>query len=289
MEPARTVRFFDVPPSLSADAAAARAEAGPVAPRPAATVMVVRDTPHGPEVFMLRRRSSMAFAPNMMVFPGGGVDPRDADDDLPWHGPSPERWARWLGADDEGQARELVVAAAREVFEECGVLLAGPDGDTLVGDVSGPEWEAERDGLLSRQQSFSELLIRRGLVLRSDLMRAWAHWVTPEFESRRYDTRFFATRLPEGQTPDDRTSEADVADWMRPADLLADVEAGRAAMLPPTVVCVERVAAAADADEFLASAPPMARVMPTLDTGDDGVTRLRVELPVPSGESQEDS
>ena len=85
----------------------------------------------------------MAFAPRMMVFPGGGVDPRDADPHLPWAGPPPARWAAWLGC-DEDSARELVIAAVREVFEECGVLLAGPDADSVVADVSGPQWQQER-------------------------------------------------------------------------------------------------------------------------------------------------
>ena len=74
-----------------------------------------------------------------------------------------------------------------------------------------PEWDRERAALLAREQSLSELLLRRRLVLRSDLLSAQAHWLTPEFEHRRYDTWFFAALLPEGQIPDDDTSEADVA------------------------------------------------------------------------------
>ncbi|WP_096807370.1 NUDIX hydrolase [Mobilicoccus massiliensis] len=307
------VRHFDVPVDLVTLAGDGDGDGGEkerghevVSARPAATVMVVRDaagargaasTGHASqaeagtetgasgevEVFMLRRRSSMAFAPNRMVFPGGGVDARDADDHLPWAGPSPRQWAAWLGTSDEAEARELVVAAAREVFEECGVLLAGPDAETLVGDVSSEQWHAERDRLLSREQSFAELLIRREFVLRTDLLRPWAHWVTPEFERRRYDTRFFAARLPEGQTPDDRTTEAAAADWVRPRTLLAEFEAGRAQLLPPTVVCLEQVAAARDAREFLGSAPPMLRVMPVLESDDAGRSRLRVELPAHRG------
>lgn len=309
-------RYAEVPPDLGATIARPGADspapdggwvAGPVPveegarPRAASTVMVVRDvdrdadgdeetddarpdedgTEHDAvEVFMLRRRASMEFAPNRMVFPGGGVDERDADDDLPWAGPAPQQWAQWLAA-DEAEARELVVAAAREVFEECGVLLAGPDEQTLVGDVSGEEWEAERDRLLSREQSFAEMLIRRGFVLRTDLLRPWAHWVTPVFEPRRYDTRFFAARLPEGQTPDDRTSEADTADWFRPRALLAEVAHGRASMMPPTVVCLEQIAAATGAEEFLESAPPMLRVMPVLERTESGELRLRIDLPLP--------
>ncbi|MGN6636231.1 MAG: NUDIX hydrolase [Oryzihumus sp.] len=250
----------------------------PVAPRSAATVMLVRDGQHGVEVSMLRRVATMEFAPRMMVFPGGGVDPRDADPALPWAGPSAQEWGRVLGA-DETTARELVAAAVREVFEECGVLLAGPDADSVVGDVSGPDWQADRAALLSREVALSELLVRRGLVLRSDLLRARAHWITPEFESRRYDTRFFAAELPEGQVPDDATSEADHAAWVDPAELLRDYHRGEALMLPPTVVNVEEVAAARSADEFLREELPIEPVMPVLTPTEEGVM-LRCELPV---------
>ena len=222
------------------------------------------------DVFMLRRAASMAFAPRMMVFPGGGVDPRDADPDLPWAGPTAKEWALTLVA-DEDTARELVVAAVREVFEECGVLLAGSDVDSVVGDVSGGQWQAERAALLSHEISLSQMLIRRGLVLRSDLLRARARWITPEFERKRYDTRFFAAMLPSGQVADDKTSEADHADWADPAGLLRDYVSGSALMLPPTVVCVEQVAAARSATEFLDAAASMAPITPVAIREDDAL------------------
>ena len=227
---------------------------------------------------MLRRATTMKFAPRMMVFPGGGVDPRDADPGLPWAGPSPAQWGRTLLA-DESIARELVAAAVREVFEECGVLLAGPDADSVVGDVSGPQWQAEREALVSRQVSLAQMLIRRGLVLRSDLLRARAHWITPEFEPRRYDTRFFAALLPAGQIADNQTSEADHADWTDPARLLEDYASGAALMLPPTVVCLEQVAAASSAALFLASEVPMAPITPVL-VQTQGAPVVRCTLPV---------
>jgi 8-oxo-dGTP pyrophosphatase MutT (NUDIX family) len=256
----------------------------PAAAKPAATVMLVRDQPPGPapsavQVFMLRRVASMAFAPLTMVFPGGGVDERDADRHLPWCGPSPGRWAELLRAPDERTARELVVAAAREIFEECGVLLAGPDPTSVVADVSDPTWHARRAALVSRELSFAELLIDEGLVLRSDLLRARAHWVTPEFEPRRFDTRFFAALVPPGQVPDDQTSEADLVAWVDPVALLADADAGRAIVLPPTRVCLEQVAAASTAAGFLASGPPVAQVIPVLARNEHGPV-LRCSLPL---------
>jgi 8-oxo-dGTP pyrophosphatase MutT (NUDIX family) len=233
---------------------------------------------NGVDVFMLRRVSTMEFAARMMVFPGGGVDPRDADPSLPWVGPSPAEWGRLLLA-DEAIARELVAAAVREVFEECGVLLAGPDADSVVGDVSGPQWQAERKALLSREISLAQMLIRRGLLLRSDLLRARAHWITPEFEPKRYDTRFFAALLPPGQIADDQTSEADHADWTDPARLLEDYATGAALLMAPTVVCVEQLAAAASAAEFLAAEVPMTPVMPVLMKTDDDAVIFRCTLP----------
>jgi len=229
------------------------------------------------DVFMLRRVATMAFAPRMMVFPGGGVDQRDADPHLPWAGPSPAEWGRTLVA-DEATARELVVAAVREVFEECGVLLAGADAHAVVGDVSGSQWQAERAALLTHEVSLAQVLIGRGLVLRSDLLRARARWITPEFEPKRYDTRFFAALLPVGQIADDQTSEADHADWADPARLLQDYASGSVLMLPPTVVCVEQLAAAPSAGEFLAADVLLAPITPVITQTDEAVV-IRCRMP----------
>lgn len=239
--------------------------------------MIVRDAAAGVEVFLLRRVATMAFAPLVLVFPGGGVDVRDADPSLPWAGPSPMEWAIRMGC-SELAARELVVAAVREVFEECGVLLAGPSPDTVVGDLRDPEWDRERAALLDRGQSLSEMLRRRRLVLRSDLLAARAHWLTPPFEPRRYDTWFFAALLPPGQIPDDDTSEADHADWTVPALLLEAHERGEALLLPPTIVCVEDVAAARSAAALVVSSRVTDAVMPDL-VERDGHVLMSVDLP----------
>ena len=249
-----------------------------VEPRRAATVMLVRDGSRSAvEVFMLRRVASMAFAPRMWVFPGGGVDPRDDEPDLPWAGPAPTEWADRLGC-DEGLARALVCAAVREVFEECGVLLAGPSGDSVVADLRDPEWDRERAALLAKEQSFAQLLVRRGLVLRSDLLSAQGHWLTPAFESRRYDTWFFAALLPEGQIPDDDTTEADVADWTDPQALLDAYATGEALLLPPTIVSVETVAAATSAQALVATSRSTQPIEPWL-VEVDGEPVVRTDLP----------
>ena len=219
------------------------AERAVAVPRASATVMLLREGADGAvEVFVLRRAAGMAFAPGMLAFPGGGVDPRDADPSVPWAGPDPREWAAMLGAPDEPTARELVIAAAREVFEECGVLLAGPTASSVVADLTDPSWARARAGLLDRSESFAEMLTRLGLVLRTDLMAARGHWITPTCEPRRYDTRFLAARMPEGQVADGTTTEADLSGWASPQELLAAAAQGRVVMLPPTQVMCEQLA-----------------------------------------------
>ena len=243
--------------------------AGPE-PRLAATVVCVRDGADGVEVFMLHRASTMAFAPSMHVFPGGGVDPQDGRVDLPWAGPSVASWASRLGT-DETRARMLVAAAVREVFEETGVLLGGPAS-------LGPRFAAARAALVAHETSLAEVLVEAGLELRSDLLGYRAHWTTPQFEARRYDTRFFAALVPEGQVADDRSSEAQSASWVRPADLLSAYAAGSARLLPPTVVNLEQVAAASSAAAFVAEQPPVHEVMPEIEETADGLA-LVMDLP----------
>ncbi|MEX0169709.1 NUDIX hydrolase [Streptomyces sp. LMG1-1-1.1] len=214
--------------------ALAAGELTPVTPRRAATVLLLRDGAEGPEVHMLRRRTSMAFAGGAYAYPGGGVDPRD-EQPVRWAGPSLEVWAGRLGLDDDAQAQAVVCAAVRETFEEAGVLLAGETADTVVGDTTGAEWERDREALVARELSFADFLDRRGLVLRSDLLGAWARWITPEFEQRRYDTWFFVAALPAGQLTRDVSGEADRTVWIRPAEAAAGYDRGELMMMPPTI------------------------------------------------------
>lgn len=202
-------------------------------PRDAATVVLLRDGEDGVEVYLLQRRSTMAFAPGMYVFPGGGVDERDADTTIAWAGPTAEEWAARFGCDVR-LARALVCAAVRETYEESGVLLAGPETGSVVADTTAAEWEKERLALLDRSSSLAQLLCRRGLVLRADLLGAWAHWITPESEPRRYDTRFFVAALSSGQRASDVSGEAQSVIWLPPVTAVTRVDAGDMAMLPPT-------------------------------------------------------
>ncbi len=236
---------------LSADAADILAgQSMPAVPRDAATVMLLRPANHGGdgdgmEVYMLRRQPSMAFAPGAFVFPGGSMDARDADEEVAWAGPSAAEWGEILAAPPE-MARALVCAAVRETFEESGVLLAGESAGTVVADTTGADWEVDRNALLDRSLSLAELLTRRRLVLRSDLLRPWSRWITPVVEPRRFDARFFAAALPRGQRTREVGGEASAVAWISPA---AAIEAGKRheiELWPPTAVTLAELASCGD-------------------------------------------
>ena len=226
----------------------------PVEPRRAATVMLLRDTDTGPAVHMLRRRASMAFAGGAYAYPGGGVDPRDDDHHVRWAGPARAWWANRLGV-DETAAQAIVCAAVRETYEEAGVLLAGPTPDSVVGDTTGPDWETDRAALVARDLSFAEFLDRRGLVLRSDLLGAWARWITPEFETRRYDTWFFVAVLPEGQRTRNASTEADRTVWITPGEAATGYDKGDLTMMPPTIATLRGLIPYGSVSEALSAAP----------------------------------
>lgn len=251
--------------------ALAAGEITPVTPRLAATVVLLRDggspggsgghsggDSHGPSVHMLRRRTSMPFAGGAYAYPGGGVDPRDehwgtAHGRRPgdgWAGPSRTEWAERFRT-DEATAQAIVCAAVRETFEEAGVLLAGPDSSSVVDDTTGEDWERDRAALAAHELSFGDFLARRGLVLRSDLLGVWAHWITPEFEARRYDTWFFVAALPEGQRTRNASTEADRTVWMRPSEAAAGYDRGELLMMPPTIALLRQLAPYRTAAEAL--------------------------------------
>lgn len=215
-----------------------RALEHPVQARDAATIAVVREGDAGIEVFLMRRRASMAFAAGMHVFPGGTVSVNDAAP-LPWAGPGPQHFAARLRCEAD-IAHSLVVAAVRETFEETGVLLAGPDEHSVVEDAA--VFDDSRAALEQHELTFSNFLRQHDLVLRADLLAAWGHWITPSYAPRRYDTRFFVAVMPEGQRIDSVNTEADGSLWAPVSQMLESVELGHAAMMAPTSVTCKEIA-----------------------------------------------
>lgn len=218
----------------------------PVA-RDACTVCLLRDTDAGLEVFLMRRTTSMAFAAGMHVYPGGALE--ESDSRVPLAGRADLGLVGQRLSSDDPVA--LLAAAARETFEECGVLLAldaegrAPSAE-LVSD-------ADRDDVAEGRRTFADVLAAHGLVVDDDALVPFAHWVTPEVEDRRYDTRFFAAALPPGQHAEQLGGEADRVAWWRPSAALAEAYAGRMAMLPPTLATLETLAPHATAADALAA------------------------------------
>ncbi|AUM17309.1 NUDIX domain-containing protein [Rhodococcus ruber] len=243
----------------------------------ASTVILVRDGDRGVEVFLLQRVRGMAFAGGMTVFPGGGVDPSDSAAAVAWAGPPVQWWSERFGT-SENLAQALVLAAVRETFEECGVLLAGPTSDTVVADTTA--FAPARRQLEAREFTFGEFLEREGLVLRADLLRPWSNWITPVGEGRRYDTRFFVAAAPEGQIADGDTSEADAVRWQTPQEAIAHWQEGGSVLLPPTWSQLTALSRFGSVAEILAAEPQITPILPTLITGDE---ELRVEFPEQDG------
>jgi 8-oxo-dGTP pyrophosphatase MutT (NUDIX family) len=249
---------------------------GPVArPRPAATVVMLRNGKDGPEVYLQRRPRTMGFAGGLWVFPGGRVDRSDSDPamDASWAGPPPSAWARRIGVPVE-QARGLFVAACRETFEEAGVLLADrpPDRHAL---------ESARRDLLAGERAFARMLAGLGVRLDTDRLRYWAWWLTPEGEPRRYDTRFFVAALPS----DAAVTAHGLAEVERERWLAAGVAAADESMpmLPPTRFTLRDLAGFATVDEVLAAGHdrPVELVLPRLE-GNVLVMPWNERYPVPA-------
>ena len=188
--------------------------------------MLLRDTPSGLEVFMLRRTKSAAFAGGMYVFPGGRVDPADGDG-------------------DEG----FVVAAIRECYEECGVLLAVDPEGRMVDD--GHPALAHREGVYDGSVDVRALAADHGLRLATDQLVWMSHWITPKGETtRRFDTRFYVAASPVGQSSHHDDSETVASMWVRPADAVERFHVGELQLMPPTITNLEflsRCASVADA------------------------------------------
>jgi 8-oxo-dGTP pyrophosphatase MutT (NUDIX family) len=231
--------------------------------RLAATLLLVRTGARGPEVFMMKRPGSGDF-PDLHVFPGGKLDERDYVPDL-LDGIDDATASRALGIAAGGT--RYWVAAIRECFEECGVLLATRDG-ALV------RWRDEREALHFdgyRQQlidghlDLGTLCRREGLRLAGDRVAYFSHWITPPQAPRRFDTRFFIAEMPEDQDTLAHHWETAGEEWVRPRDALAAHEAGAWRMISPTLVTLQSIADYADVEDMIAAVARGAHLQPLTD------------------------
>ncbi|MDP3736954.1 MAG: NUDIX hydrolase [Hyphomonadaceae bacterium] len=235
------------------------------APKPAATVLLVRDAPEL-EVLMVRRSAGMAFGASAWVFPGGKVAAADAD----------PRWDEISDGDYPDYERSLRIAAAREVFEESGLVLATR---ALSTDECAP-LDTMRGKVEADPALFIEMMREAGLRLALDRLVPFAHWITPNFEPRRFDTHFFLVNAPEGQIVRHDGREAVDHSWVSPADLLERRKRGEAKLMFPTRLNIQVLAqtATAAAAEAAARAKTVVTVEPRVeDRGDSKVLVIPAE------------
>jgi 8-oxo-dGTP pyrophosphatase MutT (NUDIX family) len=232
----------------------------PVVPRPAATILLLRDDPF--EVLMVRRRAGTVFS-SALVFPGGLVDPEDRS----------EAWLPHLlnhEALDE-EARALRIAALRETYEEVGILIAA--GVATSCPAPTPRCDAA---------GFRRIVAASGGRLDLAGLTRFGHWVTPATAAKRFDTHFFLARMPDAQDAACDGGETVALEWLRPIDALARANAGEGAVLFPTRMNLKRLADSADSAAAIAAAArrPVLRVEPRVVRLPDGV---KVVIPEEAG------
>ena len=241
-------------------------ESPPVAPRPAATVMLVRPgAAGGIAVYLTRRSARSRFVPDAYVFPGGAVDPEDREIAA----------AGGLHGSAGRVAPELAAAALRELFEEAGILLvrdragaaASPEAPVLAA------LRAER----AAGKRFDEMLAAHGLVPDAGALLYYSNWITPVTEPRRFDTHFFVARAPEDQIAAADAVEVHDGTWIAPADAMARADRSEMTIIFPTYKHLQRLAGFGDVDAVLAHARArsVAPVMPVQRT--DGTFAFAVE------------
>ena len=221
---------------------------------PAATVVMMREGRAGPEVLLLRRNRATGFVPGAWVFPGGRVDAADGEDALAdcWDGLTREGAAGRLGLAPDAQPPAIAYygAAVREAVEETG-LWPGVVGGGGVGGAE-PAIQRAREALLGGGVPFAEVLKTLGARLDGAAVEYIAHWVTPLVEPRRYDTRFFAARVPPGASAVYDEREMTAAVWLMPRAALERHRRGRLPMIFPTIRTLEDLCDFATVEDLLA-------------------------------------
>lgn len=200
---------------------------------PSATILLVRDGSAGLEVFMVQRHHRIDFATGAMVFPGGKLEPGDQDPSLRGRCPGADAFS------DEDLAYRA--GAIRETFEECGVLLARPRGsaELITGGALRDLEARHRAALDAHEIELPAFLEAEDLDLAVDLLVPFAHWITPEFMPKRFDTRFFLVAAPADHVAVHDGVEGVDSVWIRPGDAVGEAEAGRRTIIFPTLMNVK--------------------------------------------------
>jgi len=248
-------------------------------PRPAATILLLRDGMAGLEVFMVVRHHAIDFASVALVFPGGRVEEDDHH--------LASRLSIENAAAPEGAFQ---IAAIRETFEECGVLLARPRGSArLIGaEMLKMVEDRHRAALNAGTVSFETVLEEADLIPATDQLVHFAHWITPANQPKRYDTQFFLAEAPVEHLAVHDGTEAVDSIWIRPSQALAETEAGRFKLVFATAKNLEKLSRWQTATEALeaARAATIVTVQPRSTKLEDGRRLLRIPAEADYGGSE---
>jgi 8-oxo-dGTP pyrophosphatase MutT (NUDIX family) len=244
------------------------------APRPAATVVILRDGREGLEVFMVVRHREIDFASGALVFPGGKVDAGDAH----------VAWAELAPRAAAAPDRAFVVAAVRETFEEAGLVLARRRGAQSLLDAEAAHGmvESYRAHLLAGKITFLDVVRTEDLLLATDLMVPFAHWITPERVPKRFDTHFLLVAAPVEQLGAHDGGESVEGFWIAPGQALRDAEAGARTLVLPTQMNLIKLARYATVAEAVAvtRASPIVTVTPRIERT---ATGRKLHIPADAG------
>ncbi len=247
-----------------------------VTARPAATIVLMRDSAQGPEVFMVVRHHAIAFAAGALVFPGGRVE----DSDRAYAADLPD-----IGPTIPPDATAYRLAAIRETFEECGVLFARPNASPhLIGAETLLAVEtAHRDALNNGEIDLRAMLDAHALTPATDLLTHFAHWITPANQAKRYDTQFFLAKAPAEHLAVHDGTEAVDSLWITPQKALDDTIAGRFKLIFATEMNLKKLADHATTAAAIAAAraSTIVTVQPELRAV-DGHRRL-LRIPIEAG------
>ncbi|MFZ4710989.1 MAG: MBL fold metallo-hydrolase, partial [Zwartia sp.] len=252
-----------------------------VVPRPAATVILARDTSDGIEVFMMQRTTEVAFAKGMHVFPGGGLDPTDHHAEIAslCVGLTDIHASTTLGIEQGGLA--YWIAAIRECFEEAGLLLGYRHDDELVqlNEHEALRLADLRTELAENKITFVDVLKAEQFRVATDKIAYFSHWITMPGRPKRYDTRFFVAQAPVGQIAKQDDYETVGHRWVRPADAIEKSRQGEIDLMFPTIKTLESLSRFATVQELLefARAPKPKQLMtPRTGMGRDGKTEILI-------------
>lgn len=250
-------------------------------PKPAATVILARDSEQGIEVFMMKRTTAVAFAKGMHVFPGGSVDSSDHSEEIHnlCHGLDDTLASAQLGIDKGGLS--YWIAAVRECFEEAGLLLGYTSGHDTYGELGSraDQLASHRTSLAENALNFTQILQTENIKIAADQLIYYSHWVTQPGRPRRYDTRFFIAQAPDGQVAMHDNSETVDHLWVRPSEALERHKKGELDLMFPTIKTLESLTSFRRVQDLLAHArskPQIPLMAPRSSTAKDGSIRLLI-------------